>query len=115
MATKAGALKTALATDTTFVKGVRDVPGEVKEWVEGAYQAWLKDRTAWRSITFATAEDMENIMDDARQYTNVLRPVKLTVQTQGKPESTKDGVRVVYRVRDKVHSGRRPRSATNGS
>jgi hypothetical protein len=111
----ASPLTAALATDQEYQKAERDVPQEVKSWVEGAFEAWQKKPSSWRHITFATVEDMETILEDARHYTNVLRDVPLTLQTPGKPEQVENGVRVVYRVRSKVHSGRKPRGAQSGS
>lgn len=105
----------ALATDQEYEKAERDVPKEIKAWVESAFKAWQGKPSAWRHITFATVEDMETILEDARHYTNVLRDVPLTVQTQGKPEKVPNGVRVIYRVRTKVHSGRKPRGAQSAS
>jgi hypothetical protein len=101
----------ALDTDQEYEKAERDVPEPIKSWVERAFEAWQAKPTAWRHMTFATLEDMDSILEDARHYTNVLRDIPLTVQTQGKPEKVKDGVRVIYRVRTKVHSGRKPRGA----
>lgn len=105
----------ALATDQEYVKAERDVPKEIKAWVETAFKAWSDKPDGWRHITFASVEDMETILEDARHYTNVLRDIPLTVQTSGKPEKVANGVRVIYRVRTKVHSGRKPRGAQSAA
>ena len=108
MASNPSALAAALNTDTSYTRARRDVSDEIKQWVEAAYSEWLKDQGSWRSITFATEDDMNGILEDARQYTNVLRDTPLTVQTPGKPEETPEGLKVVYRVRNKVRAGRKP-------
>jgi hypothetical protein len=99
----------ALDTDQEYEKAERDVPAEIKKWVESAFESWQNKPNSWRHITFASVEDMDSILEDARHYTNVLRDIPLTVQTQGKPEKVANGVRVIYRVRTKVHSGRKAR------
>jgi hypothetical protein len=105
----------ALATDEEFVKAERDVHQDIKDWAERAFKAWEAKPNSWRHITFASVEDMDTILEDVRHYTNNLRTPSLTVQTQGKPEKVANGVRVIYRVRTKVHSGRKARGAQTAS
>jgi hypothetical protein len=108
------ALANALKTDQTFVKAVEPVDQDIKDWVEACHKEWLKDQEAWREITFATREDLDSTLEDARRYTNEIRKPALTVQTSGQPEAVANGVRLVYRVRTKVNSGR-PRGSRNGT
>ena len=112
MAEKLTGALAALDTDQEYEKAQRDVPQAIKDWVEKAFVAWQAKPTGWRHLTFASVEDMESILEDARHYTNELRNEPLTVQTSGKPEKVANGVRIVYRVRTKVHSGRKPRTVS---
>jgi len=109
MAEKLTGALAALDTDSEYEKAERDVPQAIKDWAEKAFVAWQAKPNGWRHITFANVDDMNSILEDARHYTNVLRDVPLTVQTSGKPEKVANGVRVIYRVRTKVHSGRKAR------
>jgi hypothetical protein len=105
------ALASALKTEKSYVKAVEPVHEDIVAWVEDAHKEWLTNKNGWREIVFATQADADSIIGDARRYTNELRKVPLTIMTNGPAEATKDGVKVVYRVRSKTRAGRPP----NGS
>lgn len=109
------ALADALKTDKVFVKTVEPVDEDIKKWVEDCHKEYLADPEAWRQITFASRTDMDNILVDARRYTNEIRKTPLTISTSGDPVQHPNGsVTLKYRVRTKTGAGR-PKGSQNGA
>jgi hypothetical protein len=102
------------------------VADQIVKFVEAAYEAWLIDNDAWRSTPpLSNGASALNIVDESRRYGSKVRDVPVTVQIRGYANEAGEAinqrnladytgkVRVIYRVRDKVQSGRKPNLSPN--
>lgn len=109
------ALAAALKTEKVFEKRVEPVDQDIQDWVNAAHKEWLKNKEDWREITFRSKTDLDNILTEARRFTNEIRKPRLTIQSSGDPVTHADGtVTFKYRVRDKTGAGR-PKGSGNGN
>lgn len=109
------ALAAALKTEKVHEKVVEPVEKDIQDWVNSAHKLWQGNKEEWREITFATRKDLDEVMVEARRYTNEIRNPRLTIQTSGDPTTHQDGSATLkYRVRDKTGAGR-PKGSQNGS
>lgn len=100
----------ALASADEFRDNVREVAPEIAKWVEASYDKWKTAPTKWRTVVQPTKAAAEYIVEEARHYTGKIRETPLTVQVRQIDEDAKTGTAtLVYRVRDRVNSGRKPK------
>jgi hypothetical protein len=92
----------------------KPVSPQVQAWVEKAYSHWLEFPNAWRTTPrLSSLAAAREIVDEARRYGTKVREVPVTVQVRDYLDETDGGARIVYRVRDKVQSGRKPNLSPN--
>ena len=91
------------------------VAPQIQKFVDTAHDAWLLDKDAWRTTPpLSNIAAAREIVDEARRYGSKVREIPVTLQVRGYENETDGKVRVVYRVRDKVQSGRKPNSTPPG-
>jgi hypothetical protein len=91
----------ALLTPQRYEAGDNRTPAEVVTFVESAYEAWEKDKSAWLCVTLSGAEAVEKVHKQARRYCYE-RATRLTFQRR----RTDDPRELVYRVRSKISQRR---------
>ena len=105
----------ALATSEVFSPAGIEVPEQVKTWVEDGFTYWQAHPKEWRHVALSAEQAATDILAQARHYAKVLRAEALTVQVREikkAPTDTRpEAVRLVYRVRTRVLSGRKPTTA----
>lgn len=99
----------ALESPGRFVPTSRTIDDRITRWVEGGYQHWENVSKDWRVVTLSSEAAATNIVDDARHYAGKIRETPLTVQVREVTTNPDDGTAaLVYRVRTRVKSGRKP-------
>jgi hypothetical protein len=99
----------ALAAPEVFSPAGIEVPEQVKQWVEEGFAYWQAHPKEWRTVPLSTQAAAEAILAQARHYAKALRSEALTVQVREiQNDAAKPGsVKLVYRVRTRVQSGRK--------
>ena len=104
-----------LAQDEVYEPNKREVSADIIQWADTAYNYWLNNRDKWRAVPFPDQKTLAENLADLQYYCREVRDIPLTVQLRNGAdgEPIKDpssgetvGYRLVYRVRDKVKSGR---------
>lgn len=103
----------ALAAPEVFSPAGLEVPEQVKQWVEDGFTYWQAHPKEWRTVPLSSEVAAEAILAQARHYTKALREVPLTVQVREiqKDPAKPGAVKLVYRVRTRVQSGRKSTTA----
>jgi hypothetical protein len=96
-----------LEEDERFNPDERPISPKIQGFVDRAYTYWQSHKDEWRAVTLPSKSVVEEVLTDARHYGNHMRAVPVTVQVRS-IDNVEGGTRLVYRVRDKVRSGRKP-------
>lgn len=103
-----------LAQPENFVAEERDVPQEVKDWAEAGFKHYTEVNKNWRKVHLPDEATAKKVVEDARHYVGKMREVPLTVQVreirQEKNAAGQEVTALIYRVRDRVNSGRKQNS-----
>lgn len=99
-----------LGQSETFDPDNREIAPAIQKWVDTAYDAWLLNKTAWRTTPpLSSRAAADEIVTDARHYGTKLRAVPVTLQVREIVEHDNGTATLHYRVRDRVAVGRKPR------
>jgi hypothetical protein len=101
----------ALAQPQRFIAEQKSIANEVQGWVENSYDHWKDVSKDWRMVVLPDMETVNKVIEDGRYYCKTLRDVPLSIQVREIRDHLVDGKKVgtalVYRVRDRVNSGRK--------
>lgn len=106
-------LAAALAAPKPFTPSGMDVPPEVAAWIDAGHAYWTDRPKEWSYVDLADMATADTVIGQGRAYAKTRPQGEVSLVLRSNPEVVEDGegnkiVRVVYRVRDKVQSGRKP-------